>query len=84
MEFLVDEATASSHPLHVAGADAPTGASGVLMFHLALIDDGDGFEAAMRMLTHAARPCRRLEGRRCSVVEHQEWTELASQTVVTE
>jgi hypothetical protein len=52
--FLVDDAGGGGHPLHVAGADLAAGPGGIAMLKFALIDDGDGLEAAVRVLIHAA------------------------------
>ena len=77
MEFFVKDAAAGRHPLHVARADAAASAGGVLMLHFALVDDGHGLEAAVRMLADAARTRRRFEWRGRRMVQHQEGTELA-------
>src|SRR5690606_15126404 len=80
----VDDAAGRRHPLHVAGADHPAGAGGVLMLHLAVVDDGDGLEAAMRMLADAARPAGRLEPGRACMVQQQERAEVLAVAVVAE
>jgi hypothetical protein len=59
------------HPLHIASADAAAIAHRVAMLQFALIDDRDGFKAAMGMLTDAAwLGCRRKFEGRC-IVEQQ-------------
>jgi hypothetical protein len=57
----MQHAATGRHPLHVAGADVAAGAGGIAMIHLALIDDGDGLETAVRMHAHATLARRRLE-----------------------
>src|SRR5206468_10132721 len=53
MEFLVDDAVASSHPLHVACANLSAAAAGVAMLYLALISNRHGFKAFVWMPAHA-------------------------------
>ena len=71
MEFLVDDAVTGRHPLHVARADLAAAAAGIAMFQLALIGDGHGFKALVRMPADAALLItgRELVGR--GVVEQQ-------------
>ena len=78
----MQDARGRGHPLHVAGADAAGSAGGVAMLDLALVDDGHGLEAAMRMHPHAARPVGGLEFRRPGVVKQQEGTELRALLVI--
>ena len=52
--FLVQDARGRRHPLHVARADGAAGARGVTVGHFALVDDGHGLEAAVRVRSHAA------------------------------
>src|SRR3546814_9044089 len=60
MIFLVENAAGGGHPLDVAGTDDPAVARRILMLDLAVIDDGDRLEPAMRMLADAAPlGCRR-------------------------
>ena len=72
------------HPLHVTGTDHATGTGGIAMGHLALIDNGDRLEPAMRVYTHATRLFARLEmsGRR--VVQQQEGTQVPAKPLVIE
>src|SRR5690606_14636915 len=84
VEFLMQDAAAGGHPLHIAGPDTPARAGGVAMLELTLVHDGDGFKAAMRMLPHAAGAGRRRELRRGRMIEQQEGTELAAEAVVAE
>ena len=51
----MQDAAGGRHPLHVARADHAALAGGVAVLDLALVDDGHGLEAAMRMLADAAR-----------------------------
>src|SRR5690606_31861104 len=71
-EFLVQDAARGGHPLHVAAADDAAVAGGIAVLDLALVDDGDGLEAAMRMLADAAALRGGLELVRRRVVQHQE------------
>jgi hypothetical protein len=59
--LLVQDAGGGGHPLHVAGADQAAFAGRVAMLDLALIDDRDGLEAAMRMNADAAGALSRSE-----------------------
>ena len=77
VELLVHDAGRRRHPLHVARADLAAGAGGVAVLDLALVDDGDGLEAAVRMLADAARLRGRLELRR-RVIEQQERAQIAA------
>jgi hypothetical protein len=72
VQLLVDDAAAGRHPLHVARADRAAAARRIAVRHLAVIDDGDGLEAGMRVSTHAARLLGRREDVRPGVVEKQE------------
>ncbi len=82
MELLVQDAAARRHPLDVAGADDSALAGRVAMLDLAVIDDGHGLEAAVRMLAHAAPLGRRLEVVGTGVVEQQEGADLFAHGVV--
>ncbi len=52
------------------------------MGNLALIDDGDGLETAMRMLADATRRIAGGEGVRAGVVQQQEWAQVLAVGVV--
>src|SRR5690554_7583030 len=52
MELLMQYSRSGGHPLHVTGTDHATGTGGIAMGHLALIDNGDRLEPAMRVYTH--------------------------------
>src|SRR3546814_9450417 len=54
------------------------------MLDLAVIDDGDGLETAMRMLADAAPLLRWFEIVRPGIVEQQEWAYVRAQRVVRE
>lgn len=54
------------------------------MLDLAVIDDGDGLEAAMRMLSDTKPPFRRLEIVWTCIVEQQEGTDMRAQGGVGE
>ena len=58
------------------GANMAANAGGVAMIDLALVDDGDGLEAAVRMLAHATRLRSRFETDRPRMTEPQEGTQL--------
>lgn len=72
MEFFVHNAGAGGHPLHIALADHAAAAGGIAVRHFALIGDGHGFEAAVRVGAHAAR-CAVVgrESVRHGIVKHQ-------------
>ncbi len=76
MHFLVQQACAGGHPLHVAGRDASAVAGGIFVVDLAVEHDSDRLEAAMRMPAHAARLVARREVGRTRMVEQQERREL--------
>ncbi len=76
VHFLVQQARAGGHPLHVARSDAPAVAGGILVVDLAVEHDSDRLEAAMRMPAHAARLVARRELGRARMVEQQEGREL--------
>src|SRR3546814_3765329 len=82
MVFLMQDAAAGRHPLNVARADDPAIAGGILVLHLAVIDDRHRLEAAMRMLAHAATLRRRLEVMRTGIVEQQERADVLAKVVV--
>jgi len=82
MKFFVDQAGCRGHPLHVAGADAPTAPGGIPVFHFALVDDGHCLESAMRVFADSAALVRRRELHGAGVIEEQERTEDGSQVRV--
>src|SRR5690606_13822682 len=84
MKFLVQNTAARSHPLHVSGADQTACAGGILMLNLALINNGDGLEAAMRMLADATRARGRFKMHGRSMVQQQKWAQMLAQAVVAE
>jgi hypothetical protein len=47
--FLVDDATAGRHPLHIAGPNYATVAHAVAVGHIAVKHVCDGFDSAVRM-----------------------------------
>ena len=53
MELFVDDAATGGHPLHVTSTDHAACAGGVAVFHFAVVDDGDGLEAPVRVGAHA-------------------------------
>ena len=69
MELFVQDPGARRHPLHVAWTNHPAASGGVAMLYFTGVDDGDGFESAMRMLTDAAFIAARREGVRPGIVE---------------
>src|SRR5690348_17294606 len=84
MELLVQDAARGGHPLHLARADGAALAGRIPVRDLALIDDGDGLEAAMGMLAHAARRARRLERMRARIVEQQEGADRRAVAAIRE
>ena len=53
MELFVDDASTGGHPLHVTGTDHAACAGRVAVLHFAVVDDGDGLEAPVRVRAHA-------------------------------
>jgi hypothetical protein len=84
VELLVHEAAGRGHPLHVARADAPAAARAVAVLDLAVIDDGDRLEAAVRVLADAEARGRGRELARAGVVEEQEGADRRALGVVEE
>ncbi len=82
--FLVEDAGGGGHPLHVARADAATGAGGIAVLQFAFVHDGHRLEPAVRMLADTARMLRRLEPVRTGVVEQQERAQVAAVGLVRE
>ncbi|MNT45822.1 hypothetical protein D3C72_1824240 [compost metagenome] len=72
----MQDAAARRHPLHVAGADHAALPGRVAMRDLALVDDGHGLEAAVRMLANPARALRRREVGRPGIVQKQKRAQL--------
>ena len=72
VEFFVHNAGAGGHPLHIALADHAAAAGGIAVRHFALIGDGHGFKAAVRVGAHATR-CAVVgrESVRHGIVKHQ-------------
>src|SRR6267154_5790544 len=84
MEFLVDDAVASSHPLHISRSNLSAAAAGVAMLYLALISNRHGFKAFVRMPAHTALFITGRKFIRRGVVEQQERTQLTAKTIVIE
>ncbi|MNL05556.1 hypothetical protein D3C87_1261620 [compost metagenome] len=84
VEFFVQDAGGSGHPLHVAGANMASCASRIAMVDLALIDDGHGFETPMRVNAHATSFRCWGELRGPGVVEQQERAEVRAVALVRE
>jgi len=82
VHFLVQQARAGGHPLHVAPADAPAVAGGVLVVDFALQHHGHGLEAAVRMPADPARLVGWREIGRAGVVEEEEGRELRMALVI--
>src|SRR3546814_1013113 len=82
MIFLVENAAGGGHPLDVAGTDDPAVARRILMLDLAVIDDGDRLEPAMRLLADAAKHGCRREIMRPRIVEQQEGADVPNQRVI--
>ena len=80
----MQDAGGSGHPLHIARADLATGAGGIAVCHFAVVDDGDGLEATVRVLADATRGLGRRELGRAGMVQQQERAELAAVGVVRE
>src|SRR5688572_12312451 len=74
LEFLVDNAAPSRHPLHVARADFAAAAAGIAMLELALIDYAHRFKSLVWMRDHPALFFAGSKLVRRAVVEQQEWT----------
>ncbi len=82
MILLVEYAAGGSHPLDVSGPDNTAVACRILMLDLAVIDDGDSLESAMRVLTDTATLGGRREIVRSCIVEQQEGADMAAQRVI--
>jgi hypothetical protein len=82
VEFLVEDAGGSGHPLHVTRADGAAGPGRIAVGDLALIDDGDGLETAVRMLADATRGIAGGEGVRAGIVQQQERAQVLAVGVV--
>jgi hypothetical protein len=82
VELLVQDAAGGGHPLDVARADDPALAGGVAVLDLAVIDDGDRLEAAVRVLADATAGAGRFEDVRAGVVQQQERAHLPALAVV--
>jgi len=82
VELFVQDAAARRHPLDVAGADNAALAGRVAMLDLAVVDNGHGLEAAVRVLADAATFVGRLEVMRTGVVEQQEGANLLADAVI--
>ena len=85
MELFVDDAATGGHPLHVTGTDHATCAGGIAVFHFAVVDDGDGLEAPVRVGAHApAMAAVGGEGCGGGIVHQQEGTALIGALPVVE
>jgi len=84
VEFLMEDAGGSGHPLHVTRADGAAGTGRIAMGDFAFVDDGDGLEAAMRMLTDPTRGFAGREAVRPGVVQQQERAQVLAMGVVGE
>ena len=76
MIFLVEEAAGGRHPLDIAGANDAAIARRILVLDLAVIDDGDRLEPAMRMLADAAPIGRGREIMRPRIIKQQEGADV--------
>ena len=65
----MENAGTGSHPLHIPGPDHATLTGGIPVRHFALVDNRDGFKAAMGMLTHTARLGRWGKAGRAGIVQ---------------
>ncbi|MNT03064.1 hypothetical protein D3C72_1375830 [compost metagenome] len=84
MELFVQNTRGGGHPLYVTGANHPAAAGGITVLHFALVDDGDRFKPAMRMLTHTTGAGGRAELGWRSVIQQQERAHFRPQIVVGE
>ncbi|MNZ59202.1 hypothetical protein D3C78_772320 [compost metagenome] len=80
--LLVQDPGRRGHPLDIAGADLAAATGGVAVLQFALVDDGYGFETAMRMLTNPSTCGGRGEFSRTGMVEQQERADVFAQVVV--
>src|SRR5690348_9536528 len=72
MVFLMKNAAAGGHPLHIAGIDDATISRTVMMRNTALISKCDRFDAAMRMYTYTPGNFRWREMNFCIKVKKEE------------
>ncbi|SOB52439.1 hypothetical protein PLUA15_230182 [Pseudomonas lundensis] len=82
MEFFMQDPGRRRHPLHITGADHPTVTGGIAVFDFALVNDGDGFKPAMRVLPYAATLGGRREFGGSCVIQQQEWADVFTHLVV--
>jgi hypothetical protein len=66
----MDDAASGRHPLHVPRLDHAFVADRIAVLHASLEHDGDGLEAAMRMVREAGDPRLRIVG--AELIEHEE------------
>ena len=76
VKLLVEDASTGGHPLHVTRPNHAALSGGIPVSHLALVDDGHCFKAAMWVLTNAARLGGRGEACRPCVIQQQEGAQL--------
>ena len=80
--LLVQNARTGCHPLHITGTNRAALARGVVVRHLALVDDGDGFKTTVWVLANAAFVIARGKLGRAGIVQQQERAQLFCVCVV--
>lgn len=69
VEFVVQDAGAGGHPLHIAGTDQAAAAAGIAVRHIAFVHQSDGLKATMWMHADTAWRSLRRKVQRPGVVE---------------
>jgi hypothetical protein len=84
MVFLMNDAASRRHPLDVTRPDYTAIACRIVMFDLAVIDDGDGLEAAVRMLADATPLRSWLKVIWPGVIEQEERADVGAEGIIGE
>ena len=82
MELFMQDSGRRRHPLHITGADHTAVTGGIAVFDFALVNDGDGFKPAMRVLPYAATLGSRREFGGSCVIQQQERADVFTHLVV--
>lgn len=82
MEFLMQDAVARRHPLHIARPDDTTATGGIAVLQLAVIDDRHRLEALVGMFSHPTAAFGRPEHMRTRVIEQQERAQMLAERIV--
>src|SRR6188508_3310966 len=72
VKLLMNDTAGGGHPLDVARSDDPAVPGRIAMCNLSVIDERHGFEAAMRVLSHASWTVGGIEPMRTRIIKKQE------------